>query len=129
MQQMTIKDIEIAELQARVKAFSEEFEQICRISARSVNRHDLSSTVDKAYSYVSDILNVNDGKNFPLYLLVAVCIMNPDVAREMILGFLSEITGSEVPRKKRMLTAEEELRIIKRKIKEHGLEPIFEGEG
>jgi len=122
---LTIKDIEIAELQARVKAHSEEFEHICRIAARSVNRHDLSAAVDKAYSYVSDILNINDGKNFPLYLLTAICLMNPEIAREMILGFLAKITNSETPQKKKLLTPEEELSIIKRKIREHGLDPIF----
>ena len=65
--------------------------------------------VDKSYSYISDILNTNqEGKPYALYLLIAVSTINPDLFRENILKFLSDISNSEPPRKKREMTNEEE---------------------
>lgn len=128
MVQTTIREVEISQLQAQVKIMTEEFERICKEAGRSVNRNDLAASVDKSYSYISDILNTNqDGKPFTLYLLIATCLLNKNIFRDAILGFLNEIGECYPPKKIRPLTAEEELREIKQKIKEHGLEPIFEG--
>ncbi len=127
MIQLTLKEVEIAELQTRVKTVTEAFERTCREIARATNRHDLSAAVDKSYSYVSDILNTNqDGKPFTLYLLIATCLLNKDLFRDSILKFLNELADCYPPKKIRPMTAEDELRLLKRKIKEHGLEPIFE---
>jgi len=127
MTQLTLKEIEIAEMQARVKSVSCAFERLCKEISRGLNRHDLADSVDRSYSYISDILNTNqDGKPFTMYLLIATCLINPDMFRDNILKFLNELAGCYPPKKIRPLTADEELRLIKRKIKEHGLEPIFE---
>lgn len=127
MIQMTLKEVEIAERQAKIKALTDEFERNCKEAARAINRYDLAAAVDKAYSYVSDILNMNpEGKPFNLYMLIATCLLNKDLFREGPLKFLNELADCYPPKKIRPMTAEDELRLIKNKIKEHGLGPIFE---
>lgn len=135
-EQLTFKNLQRSQLMSQVKAVASEFDSLCRMTTREIDRADFAAIVDKSYSTVSDVLNSNldylngddGGKRlqYPLLYLITLAIVKPDRFRETVLKFLADITCTETPRKKRERTHEEENHLIWRIIKSHQLEPLFE---
>ena len=126
--QMSFKDIEIQEKQAKVKAMAAELDKRLKAVAYSIERHLFATLNDKSYSYINEILNTNNEesqKPFQVKFIPSLIIEQPNKFKEEVIDFLCEMAGYESPEKKRDLTPEEELTLLKNKIKEHGLEPLF----
>lgn len=124
--QLNFDDAEKAKLQAEIKSIYEEFDIICKSASREIDRTLFSAIVNKSYSTVSDILNSNEkGGSYPVIYLIATAILIPDRFRETILEFLAYISNSQPPEKKKALMPEEELKILKQRIRDHKLESIL----
>jgi len=130
MQQMTFRDVEIGEKQARVKVLATYIQRRLKAAALSIDRHTFAAINDKSYSYISDIVNTNneDGsKPFPVNFIPAEIIEAPDVFMKEVWNPIAELCGHQPsPGKKSPLSAEEELKELKAKIRAHGLEKVFD---
>lgn len=125
--QLTFKDVEIGEKQARVRALAAELDRRLKTVALSLDRQNFAAINDKSYSYISEILNTNceDSKPFQVKFIPAEIIEAPDVFKREVIDFLCELCGYSSPEKKKDLTPEQELAEIKQRIKAHGLETLF----
>jgi hypothetical protein len=126
--QLTLKDVEVQEKQGRARALAAELDRRLKAVALGLDRHDFAAINDKSYSYMCEILNTNneDGqKPFQAKFIPSLIIESPEAFKEQVIDFLCELTGHKPPEKKSPLSAEEELELIKRKIKSHGLEALF----
>jgi len=128
--QLTFKDIEMAEKQAQVKLLAADIQRRLKATGLGIDRHTFAAINDKSYSYISEILNSNneDGsKPFPANFIPTEIIEVPDLFMKEVWNPIAELCGHQPsPGKKRGLTAEEELSEIKEKIVTHGLEKIFD---
>ena len=127
--QMTFKDIEIQQKQAKIRELAAELDRRLKAVAVGIERKHLATLNDKAYSYISEILNSNNEaqqKPFQLSLVPSLILENPEAFKTEIIDFFCELCGHESPEKKRILTPVDELAALRRKIKEHGLEKVFE---
>ncbi|OGW08938.1 MAG: hypothetical protein A2W75_06830 [Nitrospinae bacterium RIFCSPLOWO2_12_39_15] len=121
-------DIEIQQKQAKIKELASELEKRLKSVAHAINRDEFANLNGKSYSYISEILNSNneDGqKPFQIKFIPSLIVEKPEIFKAEIIDFLCELCGYESPEKKKTLTTEQELALLKRKIKEHGLEKIF----
>jgi len=129
LDQLTFKDVEIGEKQARIKILSAELERRLKAVALSIDRQIFSAVNDKSYSYMSEILNTNNedaAKPYQVKFIPSLTIENPKRFKEEVIDFLCELCGYSSPEKKKDLTPEEELTLIKKKIQDHGLQKIFD---
>lgn len=132
MEQMDFNDVEIQEKQARIRFLAAEVDRRLKAVALTVDRHRLATLNDKSYSYISEILNTNneDGqKPFQIKFIPSLLIERPEEFKSQVIDFLCELTGYLPPKKKSLLTPEEELCLYRKIISEHGLEPIFKKHG
>lgn len=130
--QMTFDDVEVSRKQAEAKSLASELDRRLKAVALSIDRHKLAAINDKSYSYISEILNTNNEegqKPFQTKFIPSLIIENPDKFKSEVIDYLCELAGYASPEKKREMTPEEELALLKKKIKEHGLEPIFKEVG
>ncbi len=128
MEQMNIRDIEIQEKQGRIKAMAAELDRRLKAVALAIDRQVFAVLNDRSYSYISEILNTNNEngqKPFQTKFIPSLILENPEKFKIEIIDFLCDLAGYESPEKKRKMTSDEELRMLKRKIYEHGLEPVF----
>lgn len=126
--QLTFKDVEISEKQARVKALAAELDRRLKAVALSLDRQNFAAINDRSYSYISEILNTNcedSAKPFQVKFIPAEIIEAPEAFKRDVLDFLCDLCGYEHPEKKRDMTPEEELRQLKDQIKQHKLEKVF----
>ncbi len=124
--QMAFRDLEIQELMTRAKTLAGELDRRLKEVAYGIDRKDLAAVNDLSYSYISEILNTNgDQKQIRTSMIPSLALLAPDRFVEA-LGFLCEIAGYNPPKKKNPLTSEQELTRVKRRIRERGLEPLFE---
>ena len=129
MDQLTFKDVEIGEKQARAKILAIEIERKLKSVALTLDRQTFSAINDKSYSYMSEILNTNneDGsKPFQVKFIPSIIIESPDTFMKEVGFFICDLCGYEKPDKKKNMTPEEELAAIKRKIHDHGIEKLFD---
>lgn len=127
--QLTFKDIEIGEKQTRSKALADDLQRRLKATAITINRNEFSAVVDKAYTTVSGVLNTNSEKAepFPTNWIPAVILENPDLFMTEVWNTVAAWCGYKPsPGKVSKLTPEQELESLKKKIKDHGLEKIFE---
>lgn len=128
MEQMTLSDVEIQEKAARAHALGQELERRIKAVAHGIERKRLAALIDRSYSYVNEMLNTNSEQSQKPWQIVfsgALLVEAPDLFVEMVMTFVAEVCGYEVPRKKRPLTPEEELRELWEKIRAHRLEGLF----
>lgn len=88
-----------------------------------VGLKEFAFIIQKESSQLRDAFSGN-GKYFSITWLASVIRRDPQGAAEFI-NALCDIAQKEYPQDKPELTPEEELKILKQKIKEHGLEPLF----
>jgi hypothetical protein len=79
--------------------------------------------IQKEPSQLRDAFNQN-GKYFSVTWLATFFRSDPQGATEFI-NYCCQLAGKEIPEDAREMSPEEELDFYKRKIREHGLEPIF----
>ena len=125
--QMVFRDLELQERATRNKVLAAELDRRFKSVGHSVDRQDLAAILDVSYSYLSEILNTNgEQKRFKSHHIPALVLENPDLFMVEVVGFLCEVAGYKPPEKKRTLPAEEERDNLLKKIRQHGLERIFE---
>jgi hypothetical protein len=79
--------------------------------------------IQKEASQLRDAFNHN-GKYFSVTWLVTFIRNDPQGATEFI-NYCCELAGKNIPEDRREMTVEEELEFYKRRIREHGLQPLF----
>ncbi len=128
--QLTFRDVEIGEKQARVKALHAELDRRLKFVGNAIDRHTFAAINDKSYSYMGGVLNTNNeeaAKPFQISFIPAEIIESPELFMKEVVNFLTDLCGYEPsPGKKSKLTPEQELKALKDKIKNHGLEKLFE---
>jgi len=123
------EEVIIQQKQVRIKVLACELEKRLKAVALSIPREAFALVNDKSYSYVSEILNTNSEegqKPYQVKLIPSLTTENPDKFTEEVINWLCDLCGREHPEKRKEMTPEEELRLLKRKIREHKLESIFE---
>lgn len=124
--QLGFRDLEIQEQMIRCCTLAADLDRRLKDVAYSIDRKDLAMVNDISYSYLSEMLNTNgDQKPFKTPMIPSLLLLAPDLFAQEVLGPLCDLAGYEMPEKKRLLTPEEELKKLKRRIREHGLEPLF----
>jgi hypothetical protein len=121
-------DILIEQRQLRTKLLAGELDKRLKGVALGIDRHRLALINDKSYSYISEILNTNSEetqKPFQVKLIPSLIIEAPDRLMTEVVGWICDLAGYAAPEKKRVMSTEEELMIIKKKIALHGLQAIF----
>lgn len=132
MDQLSLRDVEIQEKHGRARALAAELDRRFKAVALGIDRDEFAAINDRSYSYMSEILNTNneDGqKPFQAKFIPSLIIESPDAFKEQVIDFLCELAGYKPPEKKSPLSAEEELALYKRKIRERGLEVLFKDLG
>lgn len=126
--QGTFDDIMVEERALRYKRLSFDYEQKCKEVAGTIKRDRLAALCNVTYSYMSDVLNSNDPehqKQWQHKWDIVLAQERPDEYRTIVLSFLAELSNSEKPEKKRKMTPEEQLLLLKRVIYDKGLDSIF----
>ncbi len=80
--------------------------------------------IKREESQIRDALNGN-GKYFSITWLPFLLYKAP-IASQKIIDYLCDIAKLDHPQPQKHITPEEELNLLKNKIKEHGLGPLFE---
>lgn len=127
--QMTLADIELQEKQARIKAVAAELDRLYKGCAATIGRKHFAALCDKSYTYINEILNSNneqEAKPFQAGMIAALLVEAPDAFFTSVVGYMCDLADREYPRKKRPMTAEDEVKFLWRTIKAHGLEKLFE---
>jgi len=124
--QMTFDDMELKSIQAQVEVMAAELDRRRKDVAYCIGRKRFGLIIDKAPSYVNEILNTNGlQKKFQPEMEPALIIENPDKYAEQVINYLCDMTGYEHPQKKAKKPPEEELRELKKALKAKGLDPAF----
>jgi predicted translin family RNA/ssDNA-binding protein len=119
MEQGELKDVLIAQEQARVKALADELDRLCKEVAYSVDRTELANANDVTHQAMSKMLNSNGGQSeWGLKYVPSLALKAPDKFAETVLFFLENLCGRDHPDKKRDLTPEEELKQLKQTLRE-----------
>ena len=129
MKQLTLKDVEISEKKARAESLAADLDRRLKVAALAADRGTIAAINDKTYSYMSDILNTNNENNqrpFQVKFIPSLIIENPKVFKEEVIDFLCDLCGYETPEKKKHLSDEEKIIKLERRIKQHGLEKLFD---
>lgn len=116
---------EIAIEQERVKneVLAKDFERLLKEVALAVDSNRLANVNGKSYQYVRMILNTNgDQRPFPLEFVPSLISCAPELFAEKILNWLCDLCEREHPEKRRTLTPEEELKLLKIKLKDMKLD-------
>lgn len=128
-QQLSLSDVELQEKQARIRALAAELDALYKGVAAGIGRRQFAALTDKSYTYINEILNTNgDGKPFQPEMIAALLVEAPDEFFMTVVNFMCESAAREYPRKKRLMTAEEENRLLWNKIRMHQMERLFEAE-
>jgi formate-dependent nitrite reductase cytochrome c552 subunit len=124
----TREEREMQQLAARAKELGEEREERVKAAARQIDRKTFAAACDISYSYASDILNTNGkvtAKPWQEWMTGVLILLNPEGYMAEVAAFDAEHCGYDKPLKKRKLTPEEENKVVKERIKLHGLGPLF----
>lgn len=125
--QLNLADVELQMKQARIKAIAAELDTLYKGVAAGIGRKQFAALTDKSYTYINEILNSNsDGKPFQPEMIAALMVEAPDEFFMTVINFMCELSDREYPRKKRPMTAEEEVQCLWNKIRAHNLEKLFE---
>lgn len=110
MEQGEIRDVLVAQEQARVEALQAELDRRCKSVAGSIDSEDLATLNNVTYQAVRKMLNTNgDQSCFGLKYVPSIAIRAPERFAEEVLFFLCDLCGREHPDKKRDLTPVERL--------------------
>jgi|GEM_PF-6093124 len=119
-------DIFVQQQVVENKALAEQFDRHCKEVAESIDSKDLAAANDVTYAYIRKMLNTNSAQSpMQMDIIPSLARMNPDKFAETVLRFLCDLCGREVPEKKRSMTPEEELKIIRLKMKSSGLTALL----
>jgi hypothetical protein len=129
MSQLTFKDIEIHEKQAKVKAVTAELDRLYKEATSAINRNHFAAICDKSYTYISEVLNSNNEasqKPYQPLMIAALIVEAPEAYSKIVDTYIHQLIGYKPPEKQSLLTPAEELEALKKKIVEHGLEKVFD---
>jgi hypothetical protein len=125
-----LEEVRVAQEQAKIKALVDELDRRCKEVAQGIKREELATANDVTFQAISKMLNTNGEQScFTLKYVPSIALKNPDKFAETVLFFLCDMCGREHPDKKRPLTAEEENKLLKEKLRAMKLDqhPDFEG--
>jgi hypothetical protein len=117
------EDIFIQSAIAKNKAIAAELDKRCKEVAGSVDSQKLATLNDVTYQYIREMLNTNgEQRPWQLKMLPSLIQAAPEKFVDVILFWFCDLCGYNPPEKKKELTTEEELKLLKSKIKEMQLD-------
>jgi hypothetical protein len=123
--QMSFDDMELKSVQAQMEVIAAELDRRKKEIAYCIGRKRFGLLIDKAPSYVNEILNTNGlQKKFQPEMEPALILENPDKFKEIIIDYLCDLCGYQHPEKKAKLPPEQELKQLKRELKARGLDKV-----
>lgn len=124
--QSSFADMEVEQLQKKVEFIAGELDRRLKEIAYCVGRKELSACTGLSYSYISEILNTSGAqKPFQLSMVPALIIRKPDKFKELLIDFFCDLTDHEHPDKKAKKPPEQELRELKKALKDKGMDVMF----
>ncbi len=126
--QATFEDLKIQEEHGRIKAITAELDRLYKNVAYCIGRKRFGELIDKAGSYVNELLNSNNEegqKPFQPYMIAALIVGCPSKFMEIVVFPICDLCGYDRPEKKRKRSAEEELKELRKTIKAKGLDSVF----
>lgn len=127
--QKTLDDAMLAQKQANIQSMAQELDRRCKSVALAIGRADTAVLLDRSITYINEMVNCNNEqsqKPWRLNYVPALIIGNRELFISEVLNYLNEISGCEPAQNKKIMTAEEELATLKKAIREHGLEKVFD---
>lgn len=124
--QLSFEDMELKTIQAQVEVMAAELDRRRKDVAYCVGRKRFGLIIDKAPSYVNEILNTNGlQKKFQPEMEPALIAENPDKYVELVVNYLCDLCGYQHPEKKAKKPPEQELRELKKALKQKGMDVLF----
>lgn len=124
--QMTFDDMELKSRQAQMEVIAAELDRRKKEIAYCIGRKRFGLLIDKAPSYVNEILNTNGlQKKFQPEMEPALILENPDKFKELVIDLLCDLCGYDHPEKRAKLPPEQELKNLKKELKAKGLDVVF----
>lgn len=127
--QQTLDDAVLAQKQANIHHIAQELDRRCKSVALAIGRGETAILLDRSITYINEMCNCNNEqgqKPWQLKYVPALIVGNRDLFIREVLNYLLELCACQPAENKKIMTPDQELADLKRKIKEHGLERIFE---